>query len=133
MTKRDLVVRISEETGLVQQDVLNVVQKTLDYISDAVTKGQKVELRNFGVFEVKVRKARVGRNPNAPEADVPIPPRAVVKPLAVISQAVSFNVMPPPLISRITGRCVAACSAAFLDHAAAARAAPSRSAGRRFP
>jgi nucleoid DNA-binding protein len=79
MTKRDLVVRISDETGLVQQDVLNVVQRTLDYISDAVTKGQKVELRNFGVFEVKVRKARVGRNPNAPAADVPIPPRAVVK------------------------------------------------------
>ena len=79
MTKRDLVVRISEETGLVQQDVLTVVQKTLDYISDAVTRGQKVELRNFGVFEVKVRKARVGRNPNAPAADVPIPPRAVVK------------------------------------------------------
>ncbi|HTG44338.1 MAG TPA: HU family DNA-binding protein [Verrucomicrobiae bacterium] len=79
MTKRDLVVRISEETGLVQQDVLNVVQKTLDYISDAVTQGQKVELRNFGVFEVKVRKARVGRNPNAPAADVPIPPRSVVK------------------------------------------------------
>src|SRR5687768_11431830 len=79
MTKRDLVVRISEETGLVQQDVLNVVQKTLDYISDAVTKGQKVELRNFGVFEVKIRKARVGRNPNAPEKDVPIPQRAVVK------------------------------------------------------
>ena len=79
MTKRDLVVRISEETGLVQQNVLDVVQKTLDYISDAVTKGQKVELRNFGVFEVKIRKARVGRNPNAPATDVPIPPRAVVK------------------------------------------------------
>jgi len=44
-----------------------------------VTQGKKVELRNFGVFEVKVRKARVGRNPNAPAADVPIPPRAVVK------------------------------------------------------
>ena len=66
MTKRDLVVRISEETGLVQQEVLNVVQKTLDYIAEAVAKGIKVELRNFGVFEVKVRKARVGRNPNAP-------------------------------------------------------------------
>jgi nucleoid DNA-binding protein len=79
MTKRDLVVRISEETGLVQQDVLNVVQKTLDYIAEAVAKGTKVELRNFGVFEVKVRKARVGRNPNAPAADVRIPPRAVVK------------------------------------------------------
>jgi nucleoid DNA-binding protein len=79
MTKRDLVVRISEETGLVQQDVLNVVQKTLDYIGAAVAQGDKVELRNFGVFEVKVRKARVGRNPNAPAADVRIPPRAVVK------------------------------------------------------
>ena len=79
LTKRDLVVRISNETGLVQQQVLDVVQKTLDYIADALAKGDKVELRNFGVFEVKVRKARVGRNPNAPETDVPIPQRAVVK------------------------------------------------------
>ena len=79
MTKRDLVVRISEETGLVQQSVLDVVQKTLDYIGEAVAKGTKVELRNFGVFEVKVRKARIGRNPNSPAADVRIPPRAVVK------------------------------------------------------
>src|SRR5881396_829015 len=79
MTKRDLVVRISEETGQVQHDVQAVVQKTLDYISDAVTKGEKVELRNFGVFEVKIRKARVGRNPNNPGTDVPIPERAVVK------------------------------------------------------
>lgn len=79
MTKRDLVVRISNETGLIQQDVLTVVQKTLDYISEALAEGRTVELRNFGVFEVKVRKARIGRNPNAPAADVPIPPRAVVK------------------------------------------------------
>src|SRR5438034_5264799 len=79
MTKRDLVIRISEETGLVLQSVLEVVQKTLDYIAEAVAQGKKVELRNFGVFEVKVRKARIGRNPNAPENDVRIPPRAVVK------------------------------------------------------
>lgn len=79
MTKRDLVIRISNETGLVQQQVLDVVQKTLDYIAEAVSKGGKVELRNFGVFEVKVRKARIGRNPNSPARDVPIPERAVVK------------------------------------------------------
>ncbi len=79
MTKRDLVVRISKETGLVQQDVLKVIQKTLDYISESLTKRETVELRNFGVFEVKTRKARIGRNPNAPENDVPIPPRAVVR------------------------------------------------------
>ncbi len=79
LTKRDLVVRISEETGLIQQQVLEVIQKTLDYIAEALARGDKVELRNFGVFEVKVRRARIGRNPNAPEADVPIPERSVVK------------------------------------------------------
>jgi nucleoid DNA-binding protein len=79
MTKRDLVVRISNETGLIQQDVFTVIQKTLDYISEAVAGGTTVELRNFGVFEVKVRKPRMGRNPKAPERDVPIPARAVVK------------------------------------------------------
>jgi nucleoid DNA-binding protein len=79
LTKRDLVIRISEESTLIQQQVLDVVQKTLDYIAEALAKGDKVELRNFGVFEVKVRKARIGRNPNAPEKDVPIPQRSVVK------------------------------------------------------
>ena len=79
LTKRDLVTRISNETGLVQQQVLDVVQKTLDHIAESLAKGDKVELRNFGVFEVKIRKARVGRNPNEPETDVPIPARSVVK------------------------------------------------------
>jgi len=59
--------------------VLEIVQKTLDYIAEALAKGKKVELRNFGVFEVRVRKARVGRNPNKPGTDVAIPQRAIVK------------------------------------------------------
>ena len=79
LTKRDLVLQISGETDIPQQQVLEVVQRTLDHISAAVAKGDNVELRNFGVFEVKVRKARIGRNPNAPATDVPIPERAVVK------------------------------------------------------
>lgn len=79
MTKRDLVLRISEETNLTQQEVLKVVQRTLDLILEALARGETVELRNFGVFQVSVRKARVGRNPNAPAKDVRIPPRAVVK------------------------------------------------------
>lgn len=79
MTKRELVVRISEETNLTQQQVHNVFQKSLDYITESLTRGETVELRNFGVFEVKIRKPRVGRNPNAPATDVPIPARAVVK------------------------------------------------------
>ena len=59
MTKRDLVIRISNDTNLIQQDVLTVVQKTLDYVTEALIKGETVELRNFGVFEVKLRKPRV--------------------------------------------------------------------------
>ncbi|MGC1478925.1 MAG: HU family DNA-binding protein [Chthoniobacterales bacterium] len=79
LTKRDLVVRISNETGQIQQDVFDVVQKTLDYVTDALAEGNNVELRNFGVFEVKLTKSRVGRNPNKPENDVVIPARATVK------------------------------------------------------
>src|SRR6266436_3927394 len=79
MTKRDLVLQVTEETGLMQDHVTDVVQKTLDHIARAVSHGRKVEIRNFGVFEVRVRKARVGRNPHDPGTDVAIPQRAVVK------------------------------------------------------
>ena len=79
MTKRDLVVRIADETGLVQQEVLTLIQKTLDHMAGALANGERVDLRNFGIFEVKVRKARVGRNPRKPAKDVPIPAKAIVK------------------------------------------------------
>jgi nucleoid DNA-binding protein len=79
MTKRDLVVNISAETGMIQDQVCKVVQRTLDHISGAVAEGATVELRNFGIFEVQVRKARIGRNPMQPETKVLIPKRVVVK------------------------------------------------------
>lgn len=79
MTKRDLVVKISTETGLTQSDVAAVVQKTLDYMGDELAAGRDIELRNFGVFEIKIRKSRKGRNPNKPENEVVIPERVVVK------------------------------------------------------
>lgn len=79
MTKRDLVMRIADETGLIQQDVYAVIQKTLDYIVDALEQNDTVEFRNFGVFEVRERKQRIGRNPNRPENVVTIPARKVVK------------------------------------------------------
>lgn len=79
VTKRDLVNRISNQTGLTQQQVFDVIQKTLDEITNDLAKGDTVVMRNFGTFEVKVTKAKVGRNPKDPSKDVPIPPRAVVK------------------------------------------------------
>lgn len=79
LTKRDLVVSISNETGMVQHQVFDVIQKTLDSITTSLAAGDSVELRNFGVFEVRLTKARVGRNPNVPGSSFVIPPRATVK------------------------------------------------------
>ena len=62
-----------------QQTVFKVVQLTLDHITDALAHGENVELRNFGVLEVRLTKPRVGRNPNKPESSFVIPARATVK------------------------------------------------------
>ena len=79
LTKREIVLNISNETGLVQHEVFDVVQKTLDQIIEALARGENIELRNFGVFEVKLTKPRVGRNPNVPGSSFVIPARATVK------------------------------------------------------
>ena len=79
MTKRDLVVKIAREINLNQSQVADTVQKTLDYIAEELIAGRTIELRNFGVFEIKVRKSRKGRNPNEPKHEVVIPERPVVK------------------------------------------------------
>lgn len=77
MTKKEIALKIAEDTGLKQVDVKKVVQKTLDSIIASLAKGETVELRNFGVFKVKTRRSRVGRNPKTGTA-VPIPERRVV-------------------------------------------------------
>ena len=89
MTKKDIAVKIADETGVKQIDVKKVVQKTLDYIVDSLSKGETVALRNFGVFKVKSRKGRMGRNPRTGEA-VPIPGKKVVtfKPGLVMKEKV---------------------------------------------
>jgi len=77
MTKKDIVLSISEKTNIKQIDVKRVVQETFDHIVDALNGGQTVELRNFGIFKVKSRKGRVGRNPRTGES-VDIPEKKVV-------------------------------------------------------
>lgn len=77
MTKKDIALRISDGTRLKQADVKIVIQKAFDCMVDALSKGEKIELRNFGVFKVKERRPRVGRNPRTGEV-VPVPVRKVV-------------------------------------------------------
>ncbi len=77
MTKKDIIMRISEETNLKQVDVKEVVQRTFDIIIESLRRGGKVELRNFGIFKVKTRKGRQGRNPRTGDS-VSIPDKKVV-------------------------------------------------------
>jgi len=84
ITKRELVLRITDKLGLRgveirQQDVQLVVQSFIDEITDSLAQGESVVLRNFGSFEVKEMRAKIGRNPKDPSKNVPIPARAVVK------------------------------------------------------
>ena len=77
--KRDLITHISNDTGLTQQQVTDVLQGALDSIAGALANGDEVVIRNFGSFEVRETKARIGRNPRKPKDEVSIPARAVVK------------------------------------------------------
>jgi len=89
LTKKDIVMKIAEETSVKQIDVKKVVQRALDHIIGSLSKGETVELRNFGIFKVKSRKGRMGRNPRTGDA-VPIPEKKVVtfKPGLIMKQDV---------------------------------------------
>ncbi len=77
MTKKEIVKAIAEEIGLTQLKTKEIVQKTFDAIIDALVEGKRIELRNFGVFEVKERAARKARNPRTGQR-VHVPAKLVV-------------------------------------------------------
>ncbi|MES2709642.1 MAG: HU family DNA-binding protein [Verrucomicrobiota bacterium] len=79
VTKRDLVVQISDQTGLTQHQVFDVIQLFIDNATTHLAQNEAVVLRNFGTFEVLTRKSKIGRNPRKPEKSVKVPARAVVK------------------------------------------------------
>ena len=78
LTKRDLVVRISRELDLNQADVYNVIQRLFEHVIEALEHGEHVEFRDFGVFETRIRAARVAQNPKTLER-VKVPPKKTVK------------------------------------------------------
>ncbi|MEO1614574.1 MAG: HU family DNA-binding protein [Planctomycetota bacterium] len=77
MTKKDIVRTISDEVGLTQQQTKKIVQRTFDSIIDTLVREGRIELRNFGVFEVKSRAARRARNPKTGD-EVIVPEKHVV-------------------------------------------------------
>lgn len=89
MTKKDIVNKMAAETDIKQVDIKKVVQMTFDIIIDSLAKGEKIELRNFGVFKTKARKGRMGRNPKTGQ-QVPVAAKrvAVFKPGLVMKAKV---------------------------------------------
>ena len=72
MTKKEIVKTISEEIGMTQLKTKEIVQKTFNAIVETLVEERRIELRNFGVFEVKARAARKARNPRTGQrVDVP--------------------------------------------------------------
>lgn len=79
ITKKRLIQIISRRLGLHPNDVRNVIQSFLDIMTECLSKGDRLEFRDFGVFEVVERKQKVGRNPKEASVPIIIPARSAVK------------------------------------------------------
>lgn len=78
VTKRELVQRIAEKTGVQQISAKEVIQSFLDEIINELAKGNRLEFRDFGVFEPKTKAERIARNPRTGDK-VPVPAKTTVK------------------------------------------------------
>ena len=101
MTKKEIVKTISDETGLNQQQIKTIVQKTFDAIVTTLVEEGRIELRNFGVFQVRPRAARKARNPRTGR-QVEVPEKFVVtfKPGKIMEQQVN-SIEGSPLAQQI--------------------------------
>jgi len=89
MNKAELINAVAEAAEVSKKDAENVITATFDAITDALREGEKVQLVGFGSFEVKKRKARVGRNPKTKEAiDIPATTVPVFKAGKVLKETV---------------------------------------------
>ena len=68
MNKTELIAQVAEKTGLSKKDTESIINAAVDTIASTMAQGDKVQLSGFGIFEVKDRQARVGRNPKTKEA-----------------------------------------------------------------
>jgi integration host factor subunit beta len=78
-TKKKLIHSISQEKGIHPSDVRHVIQAFLDKMTERLKEGDRLEFRDFGVFEVVERKQKIGRNPKKADEPIVIPARNAVK------------------------------------------------------
>lgn len=79
MTKKKLIHIISQKKGLHPNEVRNIIQSFLDTMTECLSQGDRLEFRDFGVFEIVQRKQKIGRNPKNATVPIVIPARSAVK------------------------------------------------------
>lgn len=79
ITKRDLIIDLSNQNGLTQSQVVDLMEGFLGLLAERLGQGHSITLRGFGTFEVRVAKSKIGRNPGRPGSEVLIPDRCVVR------------------------------------------------------
>ena len=80
MNKTELVAAVAEKAGITKKDAERVINATVEAITESLVKGDKVSVSGFGIFEVKTREARVGRNPRTKETiEIPATRQPVFK------------------------------------------------------
>ena len=79
VTKRDLVIDLSNQAGLKQAQVEELIEKFVALISQRLAEGSDISLRSFGTLEVRIAKSKIGRNPRRPGSEVRIPDRCIVR------------------------------------------------------
>ena len=90
MNKTELVAAVAEKSGLTKKDAERAVSATFDMITAELVKGEKVQISGFGIFEVKAREARVGRNPRTKEAiEIPASKVPAFKPSKALKDTIS--------------------------------------------
>ena len=67
MNKTELIAAVAAKTGMTKKDAEGVINATFETVTESLVKGDKVQVSDFGIFEVKAREARVGRNPRTKE------------------------------------------------------------------
>ena len=90
MNKTELIAQVAEKTGLSKKDTESIINAAVDPIATTMAQGDKVQLSGFGIFEVKDRQARVGRNPKTKEAiEIPASRQPVFKPSKALKDIVA--------------------------------------------
>ena len=79
ITNKQCILKIKEKLGMEPEDVKRIIQEFLEISKEYLLNGDRIEIRNFGIFKIVIKKKMIGRNPRKPEKAIVIPERMAIK------------------------------------------------------